>query len=462
VSNIYRGATVRPVFFYENTNGGFKADIQLDLINLDGNSYSFESNSTGWQTTSSNTNITSYSSASWSNLPGPGLGTTGRWNRDSGGTPSTGTGRTDAQDGTHYIYAETTNPANAAGFKFLLRGPQVTLGNTGVPTFTWYEARESSDNTMGTLKVYLDVITSGDGGASTGLSPLLATTTGNTSAWTQQEIILGTAVQDGLFSLTGTGTFTCVANDAEKGFRITQGSTPDTRITEAGDSRISEQFAEGLANLTGTGTFAFVANVAISNAAANLQSLGSKITASGLTTEVDPITLSGTGSMTAIGGALFQQSLNLTGTGTASFIGLNTFIISKTLNSTSSAIFDGIRVKNAATSLSASSSFPSTAVDFIHFGEFKSISEEFFRITEAGDNRFTEASDTRIVVDTISNASSGFLSADCTQIFFSSEAFFKWNGQWTTFTPKVKQSGVWDDPLAIYKKIDANTWKRAF
>ncbi len=237
MANIYRGATVRPIFFYENTNGGFKADLQIDSIDLDGNFYGGNTTD-GFETTTSSTEIYNYSTASFSSVAT--ATTSGRWNRDTGGTPSSGTGRTDAAGGSYYYYAETSSPATSVGFKFILRGPQVTLGNSGVPTFTWYEARYSSDSTMGTLKVYFDVITSGDGGAPTGLSPLLATTTGSVNAWVQQEIILGTAAQDGLSSLTGTSTFTCAANDA-KGFRITQGSTPDTRITEAGDSRISEQ-----------------------------------------------------------------------------------------------------------------------------------------------------------------------------------------------------------------------------
>lgn len=430
MANIYRGATVRPVFFYENTSGGFKADLQLDSIDLDGNFYGAGTET--FQTTTSSTDISNYSSASFSNVAT--ATTAGRWNRDTGGTPSTGTGRTDAAGGNYYYYAETTSPANVAGFKFILRGPQVTLGND--PDFTFYEARYSSDNTMGTLKVYLEVISSGAGGAPTGLSPVLLTTTGNVNAWVQKTVDLQSA----------------------EGFRHTEAS--DTRITEAGDSRISEQFVEGLAALSGAGTLASVAAITY-QAAANLQSLGSKITAAGLTTEVDPITLSATSSLVATGGNFFSQSLSVSGTGTATFLGLNSFDISKTLSGTGTATFDGLRIKNAATSLSASGTFTNDGFDFVHFGKLSTEDETFTRITEAGDTRIDEAGNTRIVIQQ-GSISEGFLEADCTQIIFSSIAYVKWNGSWTTFTPKVKQSGVWDDPLAIYKKIDANTWKRAF
>jgi len=165
--------------------------------------------------------------------------------------------------------------------------------------------------------------------------------------------------------------------------------------------------------------------------------------------------------MTATGGAFFVDSANLSGTGTATFLGLNSFDISKTLNGTGTATFDGIRIKNAATSLSASSTFVNDGFNFVHYGAFLNESFTFGRITEAGDTRIDEAGNTRIVFTT-SNSAESSLDAECTYIAFSSIAYVKWNGEWTTFTPKVKQSGVWDDPLAIYKKIDANTWKRAF
>jgi len=243
------------------------------------------------------------------------------------------------------------------------------------------------------------------------------------------------------------------------GFRITESG--DSRISEASDTRITENLIVASASLSGAGSVSVTGNTS-SFVSCSLSSTGSKLTAAVLQTEADPITLSATGSMTATGGNFFSQNLNVSGTGTSSYLGLNTFSISSTLNATGSATFNGIKIKNAATSLSASGSFVNDGFNFVHFGKFESKSQDLTRITEAGDIRFTEASDTRIVVDQTSNAALGFLSADCTQIFFSSEAFFKWNGQWTTFTPKVKQSGVWDDPLAIYKKIDANTWKRAF
>lgn len=146
----YAGATVRLTFHYVS-GSSFTGDIQLDAINLDGNSYSFESGTESFQTSVSGE--TNYNSVSWNSLA---MGeVNGRWNRDSGGTSSGNTARTDAADGTFYVFAETTG--NGSGFpsrNFWLRSPQIVLGNT--PTLTYFETRLGA--TIGTLNVHLDVI----------------------------------------------------------------------------------------------------------------------------------------------------------------------------------------------------------------------------------------------------------------------------------------------------------------
>ena len=146
----YAGATVRLVFEYTMIGSVFTADLQLDSIALDGTTYSFENTGESFETTTTDTAI--YAGASWSSLA---VGTTnGRFNVDSGGTGSNGTGRTDAVSGSYYVYAESSSPANVSGFKFWLRSPQVTL--SGSPTLTYYEARTGTS--LGNLDVRLDVI----------------------------------------------------------------------------------------------------------------------------------------------------------------------------------------------------------------------------------------------------------------------------------------------------------------
>jgi len=152
----YGGATVRFVMYYQTTVS-YTADLQLDDVNIDGTLYTFESGSEGWETTvvdqESGGVINPYTSASfYSVLTG---GNTLRWNRDNGGTGSSGTGlTTDHTLGTtagYYLYAETsvTHP-----FGYWLRSPEVTL--SGSPTLSFWEARYGLE--MGTATVYLDVI----------------------------------------------------------------------------------------------------------------------------------------------------------------------------------------------------------------------------------------------------------------------------------------------------------------
>lgn len=145
----YAGAAVRVAFQYEN-GSSFTGDIQLDDIVLDGNAYGFESGVEGFETTTADT--AAYASASWTAL---GTATTGgRWNRRTGNTPSGNTGNLGANTGSFFVFAETSSPADVAGFSFWLRSPQVVLGAS--PTLSFYEGRQGAG--IGTLNVYLDVI----------------------------------------------------------------------------------------------------------------------------------------------------------------------------------------------------------------------------------------------------------------------------------------------------------------
>lgn len=159
----YAGEEVRLVFGYVNGSGSlaYQGDIQLDDVRLDGTTYSFENTGHSWQTTTSNTLVSNYSSASFSTLS---TGTTSaKWNVDSGGTPSGNTGRTDADAGSYYVYAETSG-SSMAGHGFILRSPAVTLGSS--PTLSYAVARNGSN--IGALNVYLDVQGSGGGSGGSG------------------------------------------------------------------------------------------------------------------------------------------------------------------------------------------------------------------------------------------------------------------------------------------------------
>lgn len=147
----YAGATVRLVFRYQNGND-FTGDIQIDDIAFDGNSYSFENVTHSFQTSDGGNDAT-YAAVTWANLAVE-EDNRGRWQVDQGGTPSNNTGRTDAADGSYYVYAETSSPANTNGYNIWLRSPEITL--SGSPTLTFFEARNGA--AIGQLDVHLDVI----------------------------------------------------------------------------------------------------------------------------------------------------------------------------------------------------------------------------------------------------------------------------------------------------------------
>jgi len=149
----YAGATVRPVFRYLN-GSSFRGDIQLDQIVIGGTTSSFESSAESYESSISSSNTSIYSNVAWKSISLSG-GINGEWQRDSGGTSSSSTGRTDAAAGSFYIYAETSGSSISNNAYFWLRGPAVTLSSSN-PVFTYYEARYGIN--IGTLDVYLDVI----------------------------------------------------------------------------------------------------------------------------------------------------------------------------------------------------------------------------------------------------------------------------------------------------------------
>ena len=157
-TSLYAGSTVELVWRYVNGASGtsYRGDFQIDYIRLMSGGttttyYSFEFSLESFKTTTSITN-NNFSTLSFSNL---GSGTSSyRWNRDSGGTPSSSTGSTNAAAGNYYVYAETSGSNTNSG-KYWLKSPQVTLpsGNTSV---SFYTSRYGSN--IGSLDFYINVI----------------------------------------------------------------------------------------------------------------------------------------------------------------------------------------------------------------------------------------------------------------------------------------------------------------
>ena len=152
----YASRSIRLVWSWDvgSTAPTFGYDAGLDSISIDGNSYTFEVTDHNFQTTTSNTS--SYTSASWTALTDGTVA--GRWNSDSGGTPSSNTGPTSgATSSSWYVYTETSSPANVSGYRFWLRSPSITLsGSPG--NCIYYTHLNTPANGQGTLRFYVDVI----------------------------------------------------------------------------------------------------------------------------------------------------------------------------------------------------------------------------------------------------------------------------------------------------------------
>ena len=157
----YVGTTGRLVFQY-TSGSSFTGDIQVDDINIGSNNYSFEANGDGFQTTATGSTDTTRTDAYYQSLSFQAVltGTTSNvWNRDTGGTSSSSTALTFADDGSYYLYVETTNPGFPSKVTWL-RSPEVTLD-----TATLNFALGRYGATIGTLRVFWEVTSGAVGGS---------------------------------------------------------------------------------------------------------------------------------------------------------------------------------------------------------------------------------------------------------------------------------------------------------
>ena len=251
------------------------------------------------------------------------------------------------------------------------------------------------------------------------------------------------------------------------GFRISESG--DARLTQSDDTRITEELKFASVSLSTSAGFYRIdeASNDRTDEAGNLR-VSEDFDAVVFSVSSDlylaaSVSLSGGGGTLIAGVSRDLAFVDLTATGTISPQALGTFVAANSYSASGSISPDADLLVSVSTSLSGAGTFANDGYDFVHGGLFTAEpQDEYVRITESGDTRITEESDVRIVSDVLPNAAQGIMSINYTYIAFSSTAYFKWNGEWTQFTPKVKQDGTWDDPLAIYKKIDDYNWKRAY
>jgi len=149
------GSNIRIAFQYKSGTS-YTGDIQIDTISIYNDFvHNFDATPHGYEVTLGSTTDVDYAS-----LPATGWTAmtaassyTGKFNRDSGGTPSSGTGLTTAHSGSWYIYAETSS-AGYPNKYFWVRSPSITL-STNATSLLYAVARYGA--TIGTLKTYLIV-----------------------------------------------------------------------------------------------------------------------------------------------------------------------------------------------------------------------------------------------------------------------------------------------------------------
>lgn len=250
------------------------------------------------------------------------------------------------------------------------------------------------------------------------------------------------------------------------GFRISESG--DSRVSELGDSRITEELIFASVSLS-TSQGAYRTDE-LSNSRTDEQGnlrvsedFDAVVVSFEASLTLDAsVSLSGGGGVLSTGEAFQEGLADLVATGSITSDATASFVNSVSVSSSGSVVVDADVIRNAATSVQSSSSI-SSSYSFVFGGLFTADPEdEYQRITEAGDTRITEDGDIRIVADILPNAAEGIFNASYTYIAFESTAYVKYNGEWTQFTPKVNQDGSWADPLAIYKKIDEDNWKRAY
>ena len=154
-SHVISGTTGRFVVHHYGTTS-FRSDVQYDDIIIPasgGNEVlNFEAGNESCETTRSNvgSSITGYVGATFYTLLDGGSSV--RWNRDSGGTGSSGTGNTTDGSGSstgYYVYTETSG---SHPMSMLFRTAEYTLAASG--TFQWREGYWGSNLAASTRDVY--------------------------------------------------------------------------------------------------------------------------------------------------------------------------------------------------------------------------------------------------------------------------------------------------------------------
>jgi hypothetical protein len=222
------------------------------------------------------------------------------------------------------------------------------------------------------------------------------------------------------------------------GIRAT--NSDDTRVTEDGIIRTTFGFEIPDASLSASGSVTSTINISTFGSA-SLSGAGSKLTA-GEGTFVDQASMAAESSIAANGLVVVIEFADLQATGTL-------------------APVDSLRTCFGESPLSATGSKAAAGLKTL-FGNITSGTDEVTRITEAGDIRVLEnGTDTRTAIAAYGNIIFATIVGNPSKTFFSSQPYYKDAGSWKTFIPNVKWNGAWTQNLKIYKHTNG-AWKRSY
>jgi hypothetical protein len=240
-----------------------------------------------------------------------------------------------------------------------------------------------------------------------------------------------------------------------EGYRALESS--DVRITEAGDTRITEQVTFGAISLSSsiglttqvTGSFGVATSVTSSLSVTVQASLTNRAVTSLL------------GSLTNTPTIVKQRLLdtNLTSTLSAGLTSTLRLRGASLVSASLSVAPTAFGSFSLGTGLTTALSLTPTPFKTI-YADYTSADEEPTRFTEAGDTRITESGDTRILAQ-LGNVGVLSLVTLPDKILFNSLVYTKIAGTWTRIVPSANLEDDWSLTNKMYKN-QSGKWARIY
>lgn len=270
------------------------------------------------------------------------------------------------------------------------------------------------------------------------------------------------------------------------GYRITESG--DLRLSEDGNTRITEQASFAEASLSATGSKIVAAHSIQLVETGLVSSSSSSFVASKTTganfggypensvrvTEAGDVRVTEDGntrvtlfapaeesvsSLSALASRTRTTTISLNGVSTSVYSGFVNRPASADYIGTGSSSFLGKKVRPANTSLLGIGTSVSEGSRIRSPALFGGFPEDPVRILENGDTRITEDGNTRIATNVVFNAASGTIQINGSLIKFNSVVYIKQDGVWVQISPYAQYNSNWQQPQKINRYTDG-VWKR--